>query len=106
MSWDYRLCKRTYGPPHPLYDDFETSFAIHEVYYSKKGKIVGYTEQAVSFHGDVPGDVVISLHRAMINASTKPVVDLDALDKKFEKARKRAEKKQAAKAVKNTEKDA
>ncbi len=98
MTWNYRLCKRVH---EHFTGEFETTFAIHEVYYSKKGKIVGYTADAVSFHGDVPGDVVISLHRAMLNASTMPVVDLDELDAKFEKARKRAEKKAAAKSSKD-----
>lgn len=92
MSWDYRLCKRTYAPPHPVYDDVEIRFAIHEVYYDKRDRITSYTEQPISFQGDSPGDVVISLHQAMLNASAKPVIDLDALDRKFEKARKRADK--------------
>lgn len=96
MTWNYRLCRRVFAPPHPTYDDYETRFAIHEVYYDEDGQISGYTEQPVSFGGDSAGDVVISLQRAIINASTKSVVDLDELDKKFAKARKKDEKKQAA----------
>lgn len=71
MSWNYRLCKQTYGD--------EVLYGIHEVYYNKSGKITAVTLNPVTFTAETSEEVRTSIERAAI-AFNRDVVDLDTIE--------------------------
>jgi hypothetical protein len=72
MSWNYRLIRRPNGPtPH---EDEPYFFAIHEVYYDKKGKVEAWSADPIHAGGTtfeaLRGDLTF-----MVGALSKPVLE-------------------------------
>lgn len=70
MTWNYRICKRTYLS--------EDALEVHEVYYNPDGSIWAVTEEPVTAFGETLKELRSSLRR-MQEATKKEVVDLDTL---------------------------
>lgn len=66
MSWNHRILayEETNG---------EIYLAIHEVYYDKKGKANGYTENPISVHSDSVKGMRWVLNK-MKEATSKPIL--------------------------------
>lgn len=72
MTWNYRVCKRTYRDEK--YE--ETTYAIHEAYYNKNGEIYAITENGVSIIGEDVEDLGLAYER-MGKAFEKDIIDMD-----------------------------
>lgn len=70
MTWNYRIMRRKY--PH----QDEYYFEIHEVYYTKSGKVWSWSEEPCGPAGDTIGDLRsdIKLFRAALD---KPILDYE-----------------------------
>lgn len=69
MSWEYRIMKHADG-----------SYALHEAYYDRNGKINGWTEKpVVDTHGETLGELENIFH-LMQGAFTRPVLSHDGWD--------------------------
>lgn len=60
MTWNYRIIQ---------FDDCE---ALHEVYYDDEGRPTAYTENAVDFVFDHPGDIEDGLRMALRDVQNYP----------------------------------
>jgi len=72
MSWNYRLVKTTHkfnGSSEPT-----ISYGIHEVYYSKDGKMTGVTEEPVRIIGDNLLELYDTVNRIVECLNKKTVV--------------------------------
>lgn len=69
MTWNYRIIKSEDG-----------YLALHEVFYDEDGNPSSCTEKPVSFIADpdegIEG-ITISLERALSDAKSKPILDMD-----------------------------
>lgn len=63
MTWSYRLV------------DHGDHIALHEAFYSKKGKVQGWTAQPITFVGHSPEDLRERLVRALFDTYRMPVLD-------------------------------
>lgn len=78
MSFNYRIMKRSH-------DDGTIEYAIHEVYYdSVDGDVIAWSERPIEPYGQTLEEIKDDL-RMMSAALTKPVLDMDELEKKFDK---------------------
>lgn len=75
MSWNYRLCKQTFGKGTNLE---EVTFTIREVYYKEDGSISGYTENPAYPRAETPEEMLWVLQK-MQESLNKEVIDLDTL---------------------------
>ena len=75
MSWNYRIVR------HP--GKFGSHYKLHEVYYDDNGKISGATQDAVSFDGEKPQEIIDSLHQALEDVLKTRVLDEDRLDESY-----------------------
>lgn len=75
MSWNYRIVKRKY-------DNGEKTFAIHEVYYDKKGKIKMWSADPIYVYGGSFKELEKDLD-AYIKAFDRPILSYRKLQKKF-----------------------
>ena len=89
MTWNYRVCKRTYSGTLP--NSTETwscvDYGIHEVYYNKAGEITAVTKNQMTPSSDIEDDdkteaealeeLSNTLHKMMGRALTEPILDLD-----------------------------
>lgn len=76
MTWNYRVMRSDYTYPEPDDDGnpiTETSFAIHEVYYSTDGNPISHTVNAVSVTSQSIDGLDWVLDR-MREAISKPVL--------------------------------
>jgi len=64
--WDYRVMVRTWPTG-------EKTYGIHEVYYSKGGKVKGWTVEEMGPHGDTMAELRKDLAR-MRKALSAPVL--------------------------------
>lgn len=71
MTWNYRVTKRKI-----LGEDV---FEIREVYYDKKGKVEAWSGDAIEPCATSKVDLQKDLVR-MVEATTKPIIDLDELE--------------------------
>jgi len=72
MTWNYRIIYHT-----PEQEGQDGWFALHEVYYNKKGKSDSWTENAISFVCDEyegPDGIRKSLAMALADAVRLPVL--------------------------------
>ena len=89
MTWNYRVCKQTHHfPDEEPFKDFEpeVTYEIKEIYYDDKGEIDSYRDGTCAVYSETPrgvGEVLKMMEKAL----KEPVVDLDALDAKFEAIR-------------------
>lgn len=66
MTWDYRILNHG------------THFALHEVYYSRIGKPINWTTNAIAFEGDTPEEVLTGMRTALAGAAAKPTLRIIA----------------------------
>lgn len=71
MSWNYRLVRLRDKES----DWSGPEYAIHEVYYDKKGLPWTMTAEPVSFHSETPEGVIECLEKALTAAKTRPIFD-------------------------------
>ena len=73
MTWNYRVCKETYGNGT---QNVEIGYSIREAYYNKNGGIWAVTERAKSPYGESIEEIkqCLELMRLALN---KEVIDLD-----------------------------
>lgn len=78
-TWNYRVLRR---PMVTLSRNVTTDpyYEIIEAYYNEAGEIDGYAEK-VSPYGDTVEDLQADLNR-MLEATTKPVLDLEDVGEK------------------------
>ena len=85
MTWNYRVTRRRFGGDARVWE-------IREVYYDKKGRVKAWSKDAQFPFGETYLDLSFDLDH-MREAFTRPVLDLDGLEKKLAKKRsQRAEK--------------
>ncbi len=73
MSWNYRVCKRTFKNTQ----SFEEQYEIHEVYYDdENGKMNGWTNDAISPSGESLKELKEELLR-MLEALDKEVIEIN-----------------------------
>lgn len=77
MSWNHRVIKQAYL----CYDEYETIFGIHEVYYNEDGSLRNYTTDPVAPIGADMDELRWTLEK-MLMALDKPVLTHE--DFKFE----------------------
>lgn len=87
MTWNYRVCKEKF---EDVTGELCYGYSVHEVYYNKKGEIVGITEEAVApwtdveFDGkDTDEEGLIALERTLNlyrHALREPIIDLDTVE--------------------------
>lgn len=70
-TWNFRVARRTL--------DGETSYGIHEIYYSSDGGIRFWTSDPVDPFGETVEELREDLRR-MFAATFEDVIDLDALE--------------------------
>jgi hypothetical protein len=68
MTWNYRVINHRGADPYT---------AIHEVYYDKDGKVVGWTENPVRFVGDDKDDLISTIEMALEDAKKRPALETD-----------------------------
>lgn len=74
MTWNYRLLRH----PKAKNANPEYYYAIHEVFYNKKGEPVGWTENPIDIGSEDPSEIkdilttmIIDVHKAPILAIIK-----------------------------------
>lgn len=73
MTWNYRVCGSTQVYKLGGRWRKSTTYAIHEVYYDKKGKVDGWTETPLVLQGyDSPKDIQTALAMMLADAMKHP----------------------------------
>lgn len=75
MTWNYRIIK---------YDTNKNIvYRIHEVFYDEKGKIEGFTEDAVFAQGETVDELISDLQMMINDAKKYPILSLKELNKQL-----------------------
>lgn len=87
MTWNYRVCKEKF---EDVTGELCYGYSVHEVYYNKKGEIVGISEEAIAPWTDVEFQDKDTDEEGLINLETilnryrralrEPVIDLDTVE--------------------------